>query len=404
MSGLTSSLLFDSKPQAVKSRTYQYHLSPTNVSYADARGQFRFEIPCGRPGTYLDGANSFLRFKLTNNHATATLELDKHASCMIQRSEIYHASNLLELIDNYNVLSSVFLEAQVSDDMKANGMSIVGGSVSDSAGAVLSAAGGSQVFCFPVLSGVIGATNQKYLPLGTMGASDLRWDITLGTENCVKSNSDVVANWRISEVQYIMQIIELGSEPQRMIDAATGGVVKIHTESWRAHQTVQENSTSMVVNLPFRYTSLKTIYGTFRTAANVASNTAGSITTRFAPVNMRHNYRVGSLTVPQQPVDGAEEAWMQVMSAFHGLADTRMSGSISRANWISGGTRYFLAQNFETFSNKTDVLEAGENTLGQTVFFDATLGTAPGSQLVANWFAHFDQEIIIADGIAMVRF
>lgn len=413
MSGITDAILYSPKAQAIKARSYSYHVPASNGTTFAPQSIVRLDLPTGRPGTYLNQEQSYLRFKVKNN-SSALVSFDKHASCVIQRLEIYHASNLLESIDNYNVLYSAFLDLQVGDEMRSNGMSIAGGSVSDALGREIAANGGTATVCIPLMSGVIGTACSKWLPLCMMSAADARLELTVAPLYAMKQadGTVVAANWEITDLEYVMQIVELDSQAQRMIDQATGGVVTISSESWKNFNTTFESASIATTLIPAKHSSLKTIYGIFRTSANSVSQTAGSVSARYTPAEgFEYNFRIGSLNVPQQRVRGHEEAWFELLKSLHAVTSTNMVGSIDRSTWVPGGAgysaatprRFFIGQDTESFSNKNDVLEAGISTLGSNLYMDMTW-TPPGTQIRFDAYSHFDQFIQIAGGVATVRF
>ena len=78
-------------------------------------------IPCGRKGQFLNRRMSYLKFKLNNlcqlsateaaaNSAVALapISTDYSGSSLFPRLELYHGSNLLEQIHEYNVLHALW--------------------------------------------------------------------------------------------------------------------------------------------------------------------------------------------------------------------------------------------------------------------------------------------------------
>ena len=63
-----------------------------------------FYIPGGRRNTFLDGSQNYLKLTIKNSDTTNTLSFDHHGSCVINRTDIFHGSALLETIQAYNVL------------------------------------------------------------------------------------------------------------------------------------------------------------------------------------------------------------------------------------------------------------------------------------------------------------
>ncbi len=74
-----------------------------NLSQAGPGRVMMFAIPCGRRGQFLCPRASYLNFRV-NNTGTTAFNLDYSAHAFISRLEVYHGSNLLERISDYNVL------------------------------------------------------------------------------------------------------------------------------------------------------------------------------------------------------------------------------------------------------------------------------------------------------------
>ena len=63
---------------------------------------FMINLPRCGPDYVFDGANSFLRFMVTNADANNNLILDHSCDCLFQKVEVLHGGNVLEVIDNYH--------------------------------------------------------------------------------------------------------------------------------------------------------------------------------------------------------------------------------------------------------------------------------------------------------------
>ena len=84
--------------------------------------------------------------------------------------------------------------------------------------------GSSRYYAIPLLSGIIGCTQSKYLPTGDMSAGDLRVEITLAINNdgVTSSTTDTTAGaktWTVSDAELMLEYVELNSEAARMISA-----------------------------------------------------------------------------------------------------------------------------------------------------------------------------------------
>ena len=94
---------------------------------------FIINIPKSGNNALFDPMNSFLRFKLTfkNPNPTAgqtmAITLGGSADCILRRLEVYQGSNVLEQIDQYNNLSAMLMNSQISPIERAYQWSVLKG-------------------------------------------------------------------------------------------------------------------------------------------------------------------------------------------------------------------------------------------------------------------------------------
>ena len=209
--GLPSDANFELKPSGVRSRQYRASILPTNKSVFSPSDLCVMYVPAGRRNTYLDTSQSYLRMTIKNTDGTAATAttagnsgnsffLDNTAACVINRLDIFHASNLLESIQQYNVLFNYIMDCNISTAQKLGLSSMLGtaqtiGYMANSNVAAGTAVGGTNLdlsragallrgqeyvgganvafnqqytACLPILSGTIGLGAEKYLPIGKL--------------------------------------------------------------------------------------------------------------------------------------------------------------------------------------------------------------------------------------------
>jgi hypothetical protein len=86
--------------------------------------------------------------------------------------------------------------------------------------------GTSRVYAIPILSGIIGCMQSKYLPTGDMSAGDLRVEITLANNNdgITTSLTDSTAGaWKMSDAELMLEYVELNSSSAQMISSQNAG-------------------------------------------------------------------------------------------------------------------------------------------------------------------------------------
>lgn len=439
--GLTSDLDFTLKKSMAKARSYRVNISPIQGGQALNPGDTaKFDIQgVGRKNTYLDGAGTFLQFKVKNTDTTAstTFNVDGCAASFFNRLSIYSGGALIEDILAYNVLYNAMLDAQVNSADRQTTVSVtmgcdalaVGAGVDLQRGGPTIAIGGSQVFNLPLISGVLGNQCSKYLPLCAI-KNDLRLELVLeNLKNAIVSSS-ATANWQITEIQLICQLLELSDEAQHMVDSITGGKYMISSETFRNAQTIlPASSTADNILLPFRFSSIKGIMGMYRPQTAQNNFLDATITSRFNPFGSTTlgtacslQLQIGSEYVPNVPLKYSEETFTELLKYFHKLGNQSMGGSIGYANWnvytpftspvVAAENTAAYAPHYVTLAqscgsalfgldldsvmNRSDVMHAGKSTLNQNVFWNGTYATAlPAGQTRFDAWAHLDMILVV---------
>ena len=152
---VSDSLVYAPRPSAVTGSKIRQNVPSYNLSEAGPGRVVMFNIPCGRRGQFLSPRASYLKFKV-NNKAAPTLKPDYSAHSIIQRLEVYHGSNLLEQISEYNVLATLLKDISSGLDHQITVGSALEGTTAPRDGEVIAANNGTRVFTIQFLSGIIG--------------------------------------------------------------------------------------------------------------------------------------------------------------------------------------------------------------------------------------------------------
>jgi hypothetical protein len=478
--GISSDCQYNLKPSAVRSRSYRSSVVPSNKSVFAPQDVAIFAISGGRRNTYLDTTQSYMRFTIKNNDTTAStaataagqssFQLDNNAACVINRLDIFHSSNLIETIQNYNQLMTVFLDTNINPSQKLGLSCAYGTTPTAAAGTDISRQGAQlygtiwnttstaasnvaaqqQTFCLPIISGTIGLGAEKFLPLGKL-SDDIRCEFTIESQlNAVVYNKAPNAAWSIVSFELELCIVELSDEGQAMVDSYTSPEmpIYIHSNSWRAYTSNLASSTSGGISIlvPARFGSLKTIYLCPRRATEIAGADLAesyALSSRINPNFAQYWWRVGSALLPAKYVvlenstnTGAyAEAFMELQKTFHSISSPEnasvlpaniynvgASGTSSATVLLTPATSttvgvfapstkdlsyrngFLIGQELESFALRSDVLLSGYNTLSQNIFFEAQINTPTPTAYTLNFFAGFDQIIVIENGIMSVRF
>ena len=90
---VTSDLLYNLKPSAVRSRSMRTSIPSSNQTTFVGTNVAIFQVPSGRRSTFLDGQQSYLRFTVQNNDvATNQFYIDNTAASFILRIDIFCGS------------------------------------------------------------------------------------------------------------------------------------------------------------------------------------------------------------------------------------------------------------------------------------------------------------------------
>jgi hypothetical protein len=401
--GIPSDLKYDLKPSGVRARNYRASVLPTNKSTFNPSDLCVLYIPGGRRNTYLDTTQTYIRYTIKNTDTTASsatqlnnnFYLDNNGACVINRLDVFHSSNLLETVQQYNVLMTAILDANANSTQRL-GMSSaygtapsIGTPVSSNAnlpassvdisrqGALLRGreyvsttdTGYNQqiTICMPVLSGVFGLGSDKMLPIGKLN-DDIRVEITFETlanamvfTNALSSGAlPSTAGWSITDVQLELSITEVSDDGEAMINSMISPEhpIYLHHNSWRSYvSTLPATSSGGYSTLvPARFGSLKSLIVCPRSAV---FNTPGQYTlsSRSNPNFSQYNWRFGSNLYPSKPVvlenatstGGYAEAFFELQKMMHSLSSVQNATSLPFAIYNvadtagSAGTGYGLS-------------------------------------------------------------
>ena len=429
---LTSDLHYSLKPSAVRSRSYRASILPTNKSTFSAGDTGIFYIPAGRRGTYLDQDQSYIRMTIQVNVEDAWL--DASANCVINRLDVFHGSNLLESIIGYNLLSTYILDLQSAPSQRVGLSNLYG---FDDAGdrqgkKLLFGTTKAITVCLPIFSGVVGCLCDKMLPLSKLN-DDIRLEFTFESNANALYSAGGTATYTILDAQLELAIVELSDEGESMVNESLNpnSPIYLHGSSWRRYTSSLPRSTGSYSTLvPARFASLKQLVMLPRRSSDqVAASYA--ISSRVNPFISSYFWRIGASQIPNKPVvlensantGSYAEGYAELLKSWHGLhtvdnscalglqyniAPSAIAGTqVAQASAVGGNAYkngFVIAQELESFANRTDVLLSGLNTLSSQVFFEATISTDPATTFTLDFFGWYDHILVIENGIMSVRF
>ena len=382
---LTSDMMLGLKTTAPKSRSYNVSISPSNKSVFAPTDQMIFDIPVGRPGTWLDQSQTYL--KISVQFATTAAQtaiqtqsgicLDNSAYSFIKTLYVYNGSNLLELIEQYGQLANYLIDHQLSQADKAglssmigtnpyfngcpssaaysqwgpvNALCIPGDRTGLSVSTVATATGISTaipyVFCLPILSSVVGVNASKMIPLKDL-TSSINLQFFLATlDDAIFSAVNGYA-WQISSAELVAGFVEI-DEPQ-FNQSDTRIPQFIAGKSYKQTSvTIPNNAlgqTDLVV--PLKATSMTQLIARFRNLSGTlqGATTGGAyrLSSSVSPNLGSYYWKIADRQIPQKPVflvNGSQagtggQAFAELSKSFHALGSIFCNGSITHLMYHS---------------------------------------------------------------------
>jgi hypothetical protein len=415
---LPQDLRYELKPVSASARQYLQNIAPTSGSTFSPGNVIRINIPCGRPNTAFQPHQSYLKFSV--NVAGNDAVIDHNAQSIIQRLTVYHGSNLLEDEQQYSVMVAA-LHDMMTDGSEAGRQGAINAGFQTSAvgttsntvcrNGVSMTAGTAKTFCVPLVSGVVGTLLGKNLPVGEMGAGDLRIEIELAPfADALRSAAHGAdpTGYTVSDVEYVCSFVEVSQQAMDDIRRAHGGRYAISSESYRNYtESITAGAGEKVVLIPAKFSSLKTLICALRADSNSSNLNANTVSSRAKGGMSQYQFRLaGGLSLPSQPVDCADGAQpiAELQRAYHALGvsnsqtmfnttqfnadDGKPAGGAIQTDANHGS--YLFGINLDAFGASSHLLEQGTDTLGAgNIFLNMTQGAANvASQL--STFAHYD--------------
>ena len=342
--GLPSNLMYNLKASAPISRALRTSVPASNASSFTSGSTIIFQVPSGRRGTYLDGANSLFRFSIQNNDVSGNaIYFDNFGASAINRIDVFCGSALLESIQGANILYSYLSDFQITPSGRAGVSTGYGFNRGGTRAGSPIYGGTTQTFAIPLLSALF-MQSDKFTPIGLL-ADDIRIEISLEQNNLAAYYSPATTTgfWKVVSAEMELNIIELQSEGNEMVNSMTpfNEPIYISSNSYRHYvstmQTTQAGAFSFLV--PARFASTKSLIMLPRPAATMVQ-TGYAICSRANPMISSYFWRCGSFLLPSKPVviqsslcGGYAESFMQVVASFHSLGSPNQAAGLDASQY-----------------------------------------------------------------------
>lgn len=219
--------------------------------------------------------------------------------------------------------------------------------------------------------------NQRYLPLLALKGAGLTLEITLAnSDNIFVTGNDGSSTYNITDVEYIASTIDFDeaftNTFMQMIQA--NGMIQMHGVSYQNFVwTWSAGNTTEIIPIALRVRSLKSIIVGMRKQSFINNQHTFSIGRRVSNGLSSYVFNIGSIRLPQAPVqisqdayqEGMTEAFAEMVKVFGSLTDLSQSGRVSIEQYYDAG--FALGVDCEAYSQDSSLLESGLDTASQSL-------------------------------------
>lgn len=415
-------------------KNFEIRIQPINAQSFIGGNVVQIDLPCGRPGQYLDPSTTYIRFKATYTAGTVTTNqarfLGSSPYSYWQKQEVYgNNSVILESINEINVLANAMTNLQLNDSDQRGLSTAFGGDYTTVGGSsataghlinVNTAGAGvldAQTFDYAVnLIGILGSgTSDKMIPIGEVYG--LRYELTMDNfTNFTRTTAGAgVTGCTISDFEFVANIIELSPEANALIIQQNPDKIRIRSQTYRqssntlGSQGVAATTGTNDLLVGIRVSSLKSIF--------MCCSPSDANEKKFAGVNPNLDqgtcYLIGGGQYPQRTLNPSlktADTYFETQKALGALGYSVFNGCISKGAWSVSSTAYgqcavynttvadimtkpnqfYLGIDVETISRKNNLL-SGINVNSSPMFFRAQVGQNLAAVThTLNFFGYYD--------------
>ena len=390
------------KKRAVSSRSYRVKIPPSNGSSFLSGQTIQVDLPGNQAATYYNMNQMYLKFKV--KFPEAAILNSNGAYNFIKRLTIVTAGSTICDIQNYNVLTSAFLDTQASREWKASSGNILCGMYGDSLRGEAHGANDERIFCIPIVLNVLSSTTpHRLIPAFSLSSLQIRFELELPKAAYYGPGT---LNYAVSEVELVTMMTQLSSSAQAEIDKITNGQYNILAVNYMNSNTSQSAGASVVTaNLGFSMSSLERIIVVHR-KTDAAVGTANIYSTsRFQNGLSEFSFLINSEQYPARPIlvdnkNGAE-TWAESLISDHALVNFKQGASINiglaAVGVLGVGTSDLSGVAPDVAKRQSFVLTKAQAT-GASSGAAAVSGTAATASSVGTFVASCEFESSISDG------
>lgn len=460
---LPSKLHYQSKVEPSMAKSQRSTIQPQNgTGPYNANDTITFNLPTHSNLCFVPN-ESYLNFRATiTNGGTAAnyLRLDSNgAHGFIRRIRVFHGTNLLEDIENYEVLAKMMFDLQAPSTAVQGKLSITSGTRSDLAldkpiilladldtpteiateinripsrvtipnhGSLLNSGTGTiaanavvttQLYSINLISIIGTLCNEKYFPLFACTSAPLRVEIQLVPNllNAVACDQD--GTFRISDVEFVMNTIELSDGAMSIIQNSLNGeplqfcVTDYKNYTWNGALPASTSTTQFSVPINAKFSSLKSIIIASRDGAKAGAKTFFPCTSNSFGLT-QYYFRIGASVVPSKYPASTSEYFSEVMKATGSISSISHSPAIDLDSYnqtlpIANNDAFITATTAGVNTYKFSSVSSGSFYTGLDL---ENYSTADRTNIFAGYNSNTDDIFYVptfgaqANAIANVRF
>lgn len=467
---LPKNLKFGSKVESAPARSSRSNISPQNgTSYSALGDTIIINIPT-RANLVMVPTENYLKFDFSLINAGANPCPARWDSCgahgLFQRIRIYHGSNLLEDIDNYNLLAKILFDLQVSTDSAYGKMNVLCGTRNDlvvkspttatyadttavntainngfisaiqvnsgesitvpaKAGTVNGTT--TNTYCLNLVSVIGSLCSQNYFPLFACTSAPLRVEIQL-VDNLSKAMALLTTTnmtFQISNCEFVANFIELSDVAMSMITQSLEGqplqfVIPQYKNFASSQWQLGTSTTNISIPVPAKYSSLKSLIASCR------DNGLGAVEYMpFSSVSSeinQYSFRVGPNIFPSKAPSRLPEMFAECMKAMGSIADINYQPAIEKTSYTminslktnAGDTTYnnlmsgsfYIGLDLENYSSAPkDTIFAGYNSNTDDIYLNIEYdGQTTAYNPRYDIYACFDCVYVFENNTAYIKF
>lgn len=441
---IPKAMTFEPKREAAGARRVRTTIAPqqgsgtANAPYSGGQ-TITVNIPTGA-NQMLIASESTLSFVFAQTvSAAGTFCLDScGAHGIIQRLRLYHGSNLLQDIDNYQILSKLFHDWQAPNDSIAGRLSVTAGTNHNFSGAnvnsvravnrgIATTVGGATDITYPamsiVLNSLVGGLATKYLPVFELGSSPLRLEIVLSSDWSKFAYGSVASTtgFKVYNVNFNAEYLQLSDAAIAAIRANSSSPLQMTFPDWRNYQFSQTLTTgvsnTVSVPVPAKFSSLRGLVATCRDASGgVATYPALPLVKAGL---QQYQWRLGGEVVPSMPVNQTADFFNETAKVFGSLSDLNYQPSIDYTSYTQDATVQvnstdLIAQtdsgSFATgidlapyMGVDTERIYSGVDTTTMDIFYNPIINPPVTGLHTFSVFACYDCVLVCENGTGYVK-